>query len=135
MSDRQRAQARIEVSRWDPNPYDQRSGAPEIVHVEVEETFSGDLSGQGRVRFLQVVAEDGSASFVGIERFVGSLGGREGSFVLQDHGTLTADGRVDGKWFVVPGSGSDGLEGLSGDGGFQAELGQRAEVYLDYQLD
>ena len=34
MSDRQRAQARIEVSRWDPNPYDQRSGAPEIVHVD-----------------------------------------------------------------------------------------------------
>ena len=123
MGDRQRASARIEVSRWDPKPYDQRAGAPDLVEVQVEETFSGDLTGAGRATFLQVVADDGSASFVGVERFAGSLAGREGSFVLQDQGTLTADGKVAGTWFVVPGSGTEGLAGLRVDGGFQADLG------------
>jgi Protein of unknown function (DUF3224) len=135
MGQTRRASARIEVSRWDPKPFDQRPGAADLVRVEVEETFSGDLTGAGHATFLQVVAEDGSASFVGVERFVGSLAGREGSFALQDQGTLTADGKVAGNWFVVPGSGTEGLAGLRGDGGFQAELGQSAEAYIDYELD
>ena len=135
MGETRRASARIEVSRWDPKSYDQRPGAAELVHVDVEETFSGDLTGDGRATFLQVVADDGSASFVGVERFVGSLAGHDGSFVLQDQGTLSADGKVAGTWFVVPGSGTEKLAGLRGDGGFQAELGQSAEAYIDYELD
>jgi len=135
VGDRQRASARIEVSRWDPKPYDQGAGAPDLVEVQVEETFSGDLTGAGRATFLQVVAGDGSASFVGVERFAGSLAGREGSFVLQDQGTLTADGKVAGTWFVVPGSGTEGLAGLRGDGGFRADLGQSADAYLEYELE
>jgi hypothetical protein len=135
MSQAQRAHATIEVSRWDPTPYDEREGAPQLVHVAVAETFAGDLQGQGTVTFLQVLAADGSASFVGIERFVGSLGGREGSFVLQDHGTLSVDGQVSGEWFVVAGSGTDALTGLSGGGGFKAALGEKADGYLDYRLD
>jgi hypothetical protein len=135
MSQARRASATIEVSRWDPVPYDEREGAPQLVRVAVEERFAGDLEGQGTVTFLQVMAADGSASFVGIERFVGSLAGREGSFVLQDHGTLSVDGQVDGDWFVVPGSGTDALRGLSGEGGFKAALGEKADVYLDYRLE
>ena len=134
MGQTRRASARIEVSKWDPRPFDQRPGAADLVHVQVEESFSGDLTGTGQATFLQVVADDGSASFVGVERFTGSLAGREGSFVLQDQGTLTADGKVAGNWFVVPGSGTEGLAGLRGEGGFQAELGQSAEAYIDHEL-
>jgi hypothetical protein len=135
MSETRRASATIEVSRWDPSPYDEREGAPRLVQVAVEEAFSGDLDGHGTVTFLQVLAADGSASFVGLERFVGSLDGRAGSFVLQDRGTLGSDGQVSGEWFVVPGSGTEGLSGLSGVGGFQASLGEKADVYLDYCFD
>jgi uncharacterized protein DUF3224 len=134
MGQTRRASARIEVSRWDPKPLDQRPGAADLVEVQVEESFSGDLTGAGHATFLQVVADDGSASFVGVERFAGSLAGREGSFVLQDQGTLAADGKVAGNWFVVPGSGTGGLAGLRGEGGFQAELGQSADAYIDYEL-
>jgi hypothetical protein len=135
MSQPQRASATIEVSRWDPHPYDEREGGPQLVNVSVAETFAGDLEGHGTVTFLQVIAADGSASFVGTERFVGSLAGHEGSFVLQDHGTLSTDGLVSGEWFVVPGSGTEALSGLSGRGGFTAVLGQKADAYLDYNLD
>ena len=62
------------------------------------------------------------------------LAGREGTFALQDTGTV--DGSiVSGGWFVVPGSGTGQLAGLRGDGGFRASLGEGAEVHLDYWFE
>ena len=42
---------------------------------------------------------------------------------------------VSGTWFVIPGSGTGGLAGLRGEGGFAANLGQDAEVTLDYWFE
>jgi hypothetical protein len=129
------AVGRIEVQSWDPQAYDQASdGAPTLVEVHVTETFTGDIEGQGTVRILQTVRPDNSASFVGVERVSGRLGGRSGSFVLQDQGTLEAN-HVKGTWFVVPGSGSGELAGLRGEGTFEAELGQHASITLDWRLE
>jgi hypothetical protein len=75
-----------------------------------------------------------AASFVGIERVSGSVAGRAGTFVLQDQGTLTGT-HVTGRWSVVPGSGTGELAGLRGDGGFTAELGQGADITLDYWFE
>lgn len=86
------------------------------------------------MRFIQAARPDGSASFVGIERVRGSIHGKQGSFLLQDSGTLAGQ-EVKGSWFVVPGSGTDELRGLRGEGGFEAQLGQRASVWLDYGFD
>ena len=86
------------------------------------------------VRFLQAIRGDGSASFVGIERVSGSIADRSGTFLLQDAGTV--DGSVvSGTWFVIPGSGTGGLAGLRGEGGFTAKLGQAADVTLDYWFE
>jgi hypothetical protein len=79
------------------------------------------------------LAQD-AASFVGIERVGGRGGNRSGTFVLQDKGTL-AGTTVSGTWFVVPGSGTGEFEGLRGVGGFVAQLGERAEITLDYCFD
>jgi len=59
------------------------------------------------------------------------VGGRTGTFLLQDAGTV-AGGIVSGDWFVIPGSGTGGLAGLRGTGGFRADLGEGAQVHLDY---
>jgi len=45
----------------------------------------------------------------------------QGSFVLQDHGTL-AGITVRGEWFVVPGSGTGELTDLRGEGGLTPNL-------------
>jgi hypothetical protein len=124
----------IEVKSWDETPYDEVEGGPRLVRVAVTETFSGDIEGEGAVTFLQVVRPDGSASFVGVERVTGRVAGRSGTFVLQDQGTLEG-GVVKGTWFVVPGSGTGELQGLQGQGGFEAQLGQRASITLDYSFD
>jgi hypothetical protein len=130
-----RAEAHIEVSEWQPEPFDEGDGSgPKLVRISVRESFSGDLNAVGQAAMLQVLAGDGSATFVAVERITGTLAGRSGSFVLQDSGTLDAGGAVSGEWFVVPGSGTGGLTGLSGDGGFTAAVGQRATAWLDYTL-
>jgi hypothetical protein len=100
----------------------------------VEESFSGDITGDGAVEFLQAARADGSASFVGIERVTGELGGRRGTFLLQDAGTVQ-DNIVSGDWFVIPGSGTGQLAGLRGEGGFRANLGEGAQVHLDYWFE
>ncbi len=133
-SGRTTARGTIEVSVWQPDPYDEPAEGPGLVRVHVEEAFAGDIVGSGVATFLQVMRADGSASFCGVERVVGSIAGRAGSFVLQDTGTL-AGGNVSGTWFVVEGSGTGELNGLRGEGGFKAALGQSAEITLDYWFE
>ncbi len=133
-SNRTRASAVITVDKYEPSAYDEPADGPVLTRIHVEESFSGDIQGDGVVEFLQAGRADGSASLAGLERVTGELAGREGTFVLQDSGTV--DGSiVSGDWFVVPGSGTGQLAGLRGDGGFRANLGEGAEVHLDYWFE
>jgi Protein of unknown function (DUF3224) len=129
-----RATGQIEVKTYEPQAYEESADGPDLVEIHVTETFSGDIEGEGRVRFLQTVRKDGSASFVGVERVTGTLVGRRGSFILQDAGTLQGS-TVNGGWFVVAGSGTGELAGLRGEGSFTAELGQHASIALDYRFE
>jgi hypothetical protein len=129
-----RANGVITVHRYEPAAYDQPGEGPALMRIHVEESFSGDIEGTGVAEFLQVARADGSASFAGIERVTGSLAGRQGTFVLQDTGTVEGD-VVSGEWFVVPGSGTGGLTGLRGTGGFRANLGEGARVHLDHWFE
>jgi hypothetical protein len=122
------ATGRIDVKSYEPQAYDDAGEGPNLVEVHVTETFSGDVEDEGVVRFLQAIRDDGSASFVGIERITGSVGARQGTFLLQDTGTLEGN-LVTGTWFVIPGSGTGELAGLRGEGGFEADRGQHASIW------
>jgi len=132
--DPKRATGTITVRKYEPSTYDQPGEGPALVRIHVEEDFSGDIEGTGVAEFLQAQVSGDTASFVGIERVSGSIAGRTGTFVLQDQGTLTGN-RVTGRWSVVSGSGTGDLAGLRGDGGFTAELGQGADIALDYWFE
>ncbi len=129
------ARAQIAVSVWQPQPYDESGDGPALVRVHVEEMFEGDIRGSGIATFLQALRGDGSATFCGLERVVGEIEGRSGSFVLQDSGTLDEAGNVTGSWFVVADSGTGALRGLRGEGGFSAAVGQRADARLRYWFE
>lgn len=129
-----RANAIITVHKYEPVAYESPAEGPVLTKIHVEEAFSGDIEGAGVVEFLQAADADGAASFVGIERITGTVAGQEGTFLLQDAGTVTGS-VVEGQWFVIPGSGTGALAGLRGDGGFRANLGENAEVYLDYWFE
>jgi Protein of unknown function (DUF3224) len=134
MTSKTSASGRIDVKTYEPQPYDELDDGPDLAEIHVTETFSGDIEGEGVVRFLQAIRADGSATFVGIERVTGSIAERRGSFLLQDAGTLEGN-LVKGDWFVIPGSGTGELAGLRGDGGFEAEVGQHASITLDYWFE
>jgi hypothetical protein len=128
------AAGRIEVKTYESKAFDEVPGGPAVSDIQVTETFSGDIEGDGVVHFVQAARADGSATFVGIERVRGSIGKKQGSFLLQDRGTVVGK-EVAGEWFVVPGSGTGDLRGLRGEGGFKAELGQHASIWLDYYFE
>jgi hypothetical protein len=132
--ERVHARGRIAVRTYEPTTYDQPAEGPALVRIHVAEDFTGDIEGEGTAEFLQTARSETEASFVGVERVTGTIGGRSGTFVLQDHGTLRGT-TVSGTWFVVPGSGTGELRGLGGEGGFTAELGQEAEITLNYWFE
>jgi len=131
---RTRASAVITVHKYEPSAYDEPAEGPALTRIHVEESFSGDITGDGVVEFLQAAGADGSASFVGIERVAGQIDGRQGTFLLQDAGTV-AGNIVSGDWFVIPRSGTGQLAGLRGEGGFRANLGEGAQVHLNYWFE
>ena len=128
-----RARATITVQSADAKPYDDSAG-PKLLEIRIRETFAGDMQGVSTVRALQVMRDHQSASLVSMQRFRGTLAGREGSFVLQGSERIE-DGKVSATWFVVPGSGTDALVGLRGEGGFQGRFGQGSEGTLDYWFE
>jgi len=81
----------------------------------LDKQFHGDLEGSSKGQMLAAeTAVDGSAGYVALERFSGSLNGRRGSFILQHNGTMTK-GVPTMIVAVVPDSGTDQLAGLAGE--------------------
>ena len=83
----------------------------------------------------QVDADELSAGagFVASEVVTGRLDGREGSFVVQ-HWGLTGDGPPRTGGHVVPGSGTDGLTGLTGTVTFAMAPDGAHSLTLTYAL-
>ena len=132
-SQRLHAVGQTTVKAYQPTVFDEVAGAPTLSDVHLTELFTGDIEGEGVAHVVQAACADGAASFAGIERVRGAIGGKKGSFLLQVQGTV--DGHeMNAKWFVVPRSGTGELEGLRGEGGFTAELGHHGAIWLDYDL-
>jgi hypothetical protein len=130
-----RATGTYEVKAWDEKPYEELEEGAKLTRASVTETFKGDIEGESTVEFLMMYPDASTASYVGLQRVVGSLGGRPGSFVLQVSGTFEG-GVAQATWSVVPGSGTGELRGLRGEGGFPAQHGSSSVPYtLDYSFE
>jgi hypothetical protein len=103
-----------EENTWDGKPASQVNGE-KLTRAQVSCVYEGDIKGESQLQYLMTYRQDGTGSYVGLERIEGSLKGRSGSFVLQHAGTFEAHG-VKGTVFVVPGCGSGDLQTLRGAG-------------------
>ncbi len=82
--------------------------------MTLAKTFRGDLDGSSKGTMLTAVTPiKGSADYVAIEQFTGSLSGKTGSFVLTHHGRMHGE-TSELSLSVVPDSGTGELEGLRG---------------------
>lgn len=72
-------------------------------------------------------------AYVGVDRFVGTLGGRRGSFVYQ-HGGIIDGGGYRPFGYIVPGSGTEELRGIQGDCVIQVTPSGEHSVTFTYEL-
>ncbi len=99
-------QCSFQISSWDEKPYEEIEGGAKLTRARVTQTYHGVIEGSGAVEYLMIHRGDRSASFVGLERVNGSVGGKSGSFVLQHVGTFEG-GTAKSNWFVVPAAGPE----------------------------
>ena len=107
-------------------------GVP-LGQMDIAKSFTGDLAGTSAGTMLAAVtAVKGSAAYVALERFSGTLHGRAGTFVLQHRGVMDR-GAQSLQIEVVPDSGTGELAGLSGR--FELTIVDgRHDYVLDYAL-
>ena len=85
-----------------------------VGRMSLDKHFDGDLQATSRGQMLAVHGDiKGSAGYVAMERVIGTLHGRSGSFALQHSGTMTR-GAPQLVITVVPDSGTGELIGLAG---------------------
>jgi hypothetical protein len=123
----------FKYTAWDENAYEELSNGRRLTRASVAQDLSGDIEGEGSAEWLMCYRPDKTATFVGLQRLSGRVGDREGSFVVESHGTY--DGELArGRWTIVPGSGTDELRDIQGEGAWQAPHGPEATFELDYDL-
>lgn len=108
-------------------------GDPAIGRMSLSKRFEGALAGTARGQMLAIRTDTpGSAGYVALDRFEGSLEGRSGGFSLQHSGSMDR-GAPSLSIHVIPDSGTGALGGLRGTLGIRLEGG--VHFYdLDYTL-
>ena len=82
--------------------------------MSLDKQFHGDLEAASKGEMLTSGLEsNGSAAYVAIERVIGTLNGRRGSFALMHQGTMNKEGQKL-TVVVVPDSGTGQLAGITG---------------------
>jgi len=104
----------FQVTEWDAQNYDEMPDAPTLSRVTVKKTFDGELKGESTAQLLMCSSEDGSAGYTVMERVVGELEGRKGSFVMIHGGTHTPAETSRALGFIMPNSGTAQLKGITG---------------------
>ncbi len=127
------------VKKWDEKLYDQITSEMKMTEATVEYSMSGQIEGKGAVEYLMFYKyfdendqHKSSAMYIGLIRFVGKVLGKEGSFVIEDHGTFE-NGAASSTLKIIAGSGIGELKGIQGTGRYSANQ-DGAHIELDYNL-
>jgi hypothetical protein len=102
-----------------------RFSIDKVIHGDLEATTKGEMFSGGDYK-------TGAAGYVAIEVVTGTLGGKHGSFAIQQMGTMDANGPKLTA-MVVPGSGTGELKGIAGTLTIDPSNGQHT-YDLEYRL-
>jgi hypothetical protein len=107
------AKGTFEISMQAEPPFHEADGVS-LGRMTFEKVFSGPLAGASTVYMMGVhTPVAGSAGYVAVERFTGTLAGKHGAFVMQHLGSMKG-GAFELTVKVVPDSASGELKGLAG---------------------
>jgi Protein of unknown function (DUF3224) len=129
----ERARGTFEV-KLSPATPDEKLAALGLGRMSFEKTLHGDFEGTSRGEMVTAgTAVEGSAAYVAVERYEGSLRGRRGSFLVVHRSTMRRGGSFDMSLVTVPDSGTGELAGLEATIKIAIEGGQHS-YELDYEL-
>jgi hypothetical protein len=107
-------------------PQDDKSEDKTMGRMTSDKQWQGDLVGTSTGQMLSGGdVSTGSAGYVAIEKFSGTVKGRKGTFILQHSGRMTK-GKGQLTITVVPDSGTDELAGISGKLTIKIENGKHS---------
>lgn len=121
------AQSSFVIDKKDTAPVDWEGG--HMSHNSFYKTFTGDITGTSLVKAVMLMAENGPAVYVGIERYDVAISGKKGTFLLT-HTAYMPDPSVITRWEIVPGSGTGELAGIAGTGVIEPGHNFRLEYTL-----
>lgn len=128
------ANARFAITSWDEKPYAEGQDQPRLTRASVAKKLTGDIEGESSTEYLMMYRPDGTATFVGLERFEGRVAGKSGSFVLQRSGAFEG-GQAKEFYSVIPGSGTGDLRAMRGEGSSSVGHGMEHPFTMTYALD
>jgi hypothetical protein len=126
------ARGTIVHNNWNEKPYHE---APPQKSTEalIDCSFGGDLVATANTRFLMQYPTASICHYAGYLLVEGTLGGRDGSFMIYEQGEWR-DGVASSNWQIVPGSGTGALTGLTGTGRYAAEHDKTVHYELNYEV-
>ena len=126
------ARGPLEVSMEAEPPFLEQEGVRLNRNV-VRKEFAGGVVGSSEAQMIAAFTDTpGSAGYVAIEHFTGSVDGKSGSFVLQHSGIMNR-GDAQLSVTIVPDSGAGELTGISGTLQIDNDEGRHSYI-LDYEI-
>ncbi|MDR2144847.1 MAG: DUF3224 domain-containing protein [Tannerella sp.] len=127
------------VAKWDETRCGEVSNGMVTAKASIIFTVSGEMDGKLDVDYLlhythydEANPHNSRATYVGFLTFSGSIGGKSGSFVLEDKGTNMSAGPVS-ELTVKPDTGTGDFRGISGSGKYYANGGKMV-IEIDYSV-
>lgn len=128
-----RATSQFNIENWDETVFSKADEGPKLIRASVKKSFTGDIEGEGVLEYLMTTFNEKFSTFIGTEQITGRLEGRSGSFTVNHEGTFK-EGVANGTCRIVPGSGTDELSGIGGEGSYEATH-EQAELTLNYHFE
>jgi hypothetical protein len=116
-----------------PLTLSEQSADPKLGRMSIEKQYHGELEATAKGEMLTAESElNDSGVYVAVERVTGTLHGKKGSFAMHHTGVMNR-GKPELKISVVPDSGKDDLQGLTGTMNIRIESGKHFYDF-DYSL-
>jgi uncharacterized protein DUF3224 len=110
-----------------------QSADPKLGRMAIEKQYHGDLEAAAKGEMLTAQSEiKDSGVYVAVERVTGTLKGKRGGFAMYHSGVMNR-GKPELKITVVPDSGTDELQGLTGTMNIKIDNGKHSYDF-EYSL-
>jgi hypothetical protein len=129
------AQGTFTVSDWTPigdGPL--ITTAASVGHAQLTKTFAGEIEGRAITQFTGALNPDtGAGSYVAMESFEGSIGGRTGTINFLHVASTHGEDRYDETLTFVPDSGTGELVGITGTGSIVVDADGTHHLILELE--